>query len=61
MRGIFSLPGASWIASHITTKVTFEGPSIMHFRLDTPLGSMRQIKTLLPVEAFRWVYPDGNA
>lgn len=51
--GIFSVPFASWVASKVTTRVTFEGPSIMHFRLDTPLGSMRQIKTLLPVEAFR--------
>jgi len=51
--GWFSIPLASWVASFVTTKVTFEGPAIMHFRLDTPLGSMRQIKTLLPVEPFR--------
>ena len=35
------------------TTVTFEGPSVVHFAIDTPLGSLRLIKTLLPVAPFK--------
>lgn len=35
------------------TTVTFEGPSIVHFHIDSPLGSMHLIKTQLPLEPFR--------
>eukprot|EP00947_MAST-08B_sp_MAST-8B-sp1_P005737 g5737.t1 len=36
----------------ITTRVTFEGPGIIHFSVQTPLGEMRMIKTQLPSEPF---------
>lgn len=41
------------------TRVTFEGPSIVHFDIDSPLGHMHLIKTLLPVEPFRQ-YTEGT-
>eukprot|EP00126_Sphaerothecum_destruens_P007659 Sdes_comp19932_c0_seq1m12399 len=37
----------------VLTVVTFEGPSIIHFDLKTPLGRLRLIKTVTPVEPFR--------
>jgi len=40
----------------IDVNVVFEGPSILHFKIDTVLGTMRLIKTLLPCPA----RPEGN-
>jgi cholesterol 7-desaturase len=48
----FSVPFAAAVASSISTNVIFEGPAMMQFRIDTPLGSMHQIKTILPVGPF---------
>jgi len=47
------LPLSEWIAGTIDTIVTFEGPNMMHFRLVTPLGTIRQVKTILPIEPFK--------
>lgn len=47
------LPFSESIASMIDTIVTFEGPTMMHFRLVTPLGTIRQVKTILPIEPFK--------
>eukprot|EP01137_Pigoraptor_chileana_P012308 Opistho-2@4273 len=35
------------------TVVTFEGPSVVHFHIATPLGGVHLVKTLLPVAPFR--------
>ena len=35
------------------TEVTFEGPSVVHFRLLTKLGEIRMVKNILPVAPFR--------
>ena len=48
----FPVPFARATASTIDTTVIFEGPAIMQFKIDTPLGSIRQVKTLLPVAPF---------
>jgi cholesterol 7-dehydrogenase len=40
-------------ASRQKTVVTFEGPSIVHFQIETPLGGVHLYKTLLPVEPFK--------
>eukprot|EP00854_Cymbomonas_tetramitiformis_P020479 gene20479-24537_t len=34
------------------TTVTFEGPSIVHFQVYTPLGEIRLLKTILPQAPF---------
>lgn len=47
------VPLSKWSASQIRTGVTFEGPTIVHFTIETPFGVLRQIKTILPVEPFR--------
>eukprot|EP00439_Symbiodinium_sp_Y106_P086181 s218_g31.t1 len=47
------LPFSETIAAMIDTIVTFEGPNMMHFRLVTPLGTIRQVKTILPIEPFK--------
>eukprot|EP00658_Telonema_sp_P-2_P040542 TRINITY_DN28995_c0_g1_i2.p1 TRINITY_DN28995_c0_g1~~TRINITY_DN28995_c0_g1_i2.p1 ORF type:complete len:358 (+),score=55.42 TRINITY_DN28995_c0_g1_i2:191-1264(+) len=63
--GMIPLP-VGWLLRRITTKVTFEGPTIVHFRVSTPLGTMRMIKTLLPVSPFnlhveaRWYGEEGT-
>eukprot|EP01116_Phalansterium_solitarium_P007044 TRINITY_DN19518_c0_g1_i1.p1 TRINITY_DN19518_c0_g1~~TRINITY_DN19518_c0_g1_i1.p1 ORF type:complete len:403 (+),score=89.80 TRINITY_DN19518_c0_g1_i1:38-1246(+) len=44
----WKLPGTRQL-----TRVTFEGPSIVHFHIDTDLGGAHLIKTLLPIEPFR--------
>lgn len=48
----FPLPGSEWSSSMVDTNVVFEGPTIIHFIIDTPLGQIRQIMTLLSVEPF---------
>ena len=40
-------------SSRQKTVVTFEGPSIVHFQIETPLGGLHLYKTLLPVEPFK--------
>ncbi|CAE7337349.1 daf-36 [Symbiodinium necroappetens] len=47
------VPLSRSVASSIQTNVTFEGPTVVHFRLQTPLGVLRQVKTILPVEPFK--------
>ena len=47
------LPFSKVSAAHVKTNVTFEGPTIIHFTVQTPFGALRQIKTLLPVEPFK--------
>jgi len=47
------VPLSRTVASSIETNVTFEGPTIVHFRINTPLGVFRQVKTILPVEPFK--------
>lgn len=34
------------------TRVTFEGPSIVHFQIFTDLGEVRMVNTLLPLKPF---------
>ena len=46
------VPFAKSTAATVNTCVTFEGPAIMHFEIKTPLGTMRQVKTVLPVAPF---------
>jgi len=43
----------AWLLRNITVKVTFEGPTIVHFSVKTIFGEMRMIKTLLPVAPFK--------
>ena len=40
-------------AGAVATGVTFEGPTVVHFTIQTPFGKLRQIKTLLSVEPFK--------
>lgn len=47
------VPLSRWAAGTIRTGVTFEGPTIVHFTIETPFGILRQIKTILPVEPFK--------
>lgn len=47
------VPFSARVAALIDTVVTFEGPNMMHFKLITPLGTIRQIKTILPIEPFK--------
>ena len=47
-----AVPLSEWMSSMVTMDVTFEGPSIMHFEMTTPLGKMRQVKSILPVGPF---------
>ena len=37
----------------VDTTVIFEGPAVVHFLLDTPLGKIRQVMTLLAVEPYK--------
>jgi nitrite reductase/ring-hydroxylating ferredoxin subunit len=43
----------------IVAHVTFEGPTIVHFSVKTPMGELRMIKTLLPVAPFK-VYVESR-
>ena len=36
------VPLSAWVSKQIETNVTFEGPTIVHFRIKTPLGVLRQ-------------------
>eukprot|EP00434_Breviolum_minutum_P028291 symbB.v1.2.025028.t1/scaffold2408.1/size79997/2 len=47
------VPLSATISESIETNVTFEGPTIVHFRIKTPLGVLRQVKTILPIEPFK--------
>lgn len=47
------VPFSKAAAASVDTSVTFEGPTIIHFTVKTVFGTVRQIKTLLPVEPFR--------
>eukprot|EP00913_Durusdinium_trenchii_P005513 g5137.t1 len=47
------VPLSATISKSIETNVTFEGPTIVHFRIKTPLGVLRQVKTILPIEPFK--------
>ncbi|GBG33919.1 Chlorophyllide a oxygenase, chloroplastic [Hondaea fermentalgiana] len=49
-----------FILRNITANVTFEGPSVIHFKVDTIFGSMRMIKTLLPCPARPEASPPGH-
>ena len=49
---LFNLIKIPFIFPQITN-VTFEGPSIMQFRIYTPLGNFHVIKTVLPVKPFQ--------
>jgi len=42
-----------WFLQNIVTKVTFEGPTIVHFSVGTIFGEMRMIKTILVTEPFK--------
>lgn len=42
-----------WFLSNIITRVTFEGPTIVHFSVKTIFGEMRMIKTLLVTAPFK--------
>ncbi|CAJ1328883.1 unnamed protein product [Effrenium voratum] len=53
------VPFSASVASSIETNVTFEGPTVVHFRLRTPIGVLRQVKTILPVEPFK-VYVEAR-
>eukprot|EP00966_Prymnesium_polylepis_P279994 6469079-Prymnesium_polylepis.1 len=47
------VPFSQVSARSVATGVTFEGPAVVHFHITTPLGNVRHIKTLLPVEPFK--------
>jgi len=47
------VPLSSTASATVDTRVTFEGPTIIHFTMKTPFGMLRQIKTLLPIEPFK--------
>jgi len=47
------VPFSAAASSQVQAGVTFEGPTIVHFDIQTPFGLVRQIKTLLPIEPFK--------
>lgn len=47
------VPLTAWASSLVDVVVTFEGPNMMHFKMHTPFGTIRQIKTILPIEPFK--------
>jgi hypothetical protein len=47
------IPQSEENSKAVDTTVIFEGPSIVHFMIDTPLGKMRQVMTILSVEPFK--------
>ena len=47
------VPFSQWASAKVDTRVTFEGPTLIHFRISTPLGLIMQHMTLTPVEPFK--------
>lgn len=43
----------SFLLQSVDTRVTFEGPMIVHFSVKTIFGELRMVKTLLPLDNFK--------
>eukprot|EP00937_MAST-01D_sp_MAST-1D-sp2_P002880 g2880.t1 len=47
------VPFSAAASARVHTAVTFEGPTVVDFTIQTPFGEMRQLKTILPIEPFK--------